>query len=221
MKAAVMLAVLGCALGLPQTAPTTSSTAAAATPAAAAPSSAPSAALSKRQGLFGGGFGGGFGGPQFHSGGQPHHERNWGPKAYGPGLRNPWAFPVNPFVMERAVALTERCPGTLARVGIDGEVMITDQHGFEVEIMDWFGNDITEGIDEFEFDEPTFYMGGAGGFGGASGFGIPPPGFGAAPGAAGMGGSPGAAHGAAGRSSFGQSSCFQVRKFDGFGGFGF
>jgi len=216
-----MLSLLGCVLGLPQMTPEKSTSAAAsipataseAAPAATAADGASSTALSKRQGHFGGGFGGGFGGPQFRSDGQavPHHERNWGPKAWGPGLNNPWAWPVNPFVMERALALTERCPGTLARVGVDGEVMITDQNGFEVEILDWFGNEITDGINDFEFfEEPTFYMG-APGFGGSFGgsFGIPPPGFGASPGN-------GAAQGAAGRSSFGQSPCFRRPTFRGF-----
>jgi len=208
-----MLAVLGCALGLPQMSPKKPSSVAAAAKPAGAPSSG---ALSKRQGIPPPGFGGGFGGgSQFRSGGQAPQERNWGPKAWGPGLNNPWAFPVNPFVMQRAVALTERCPGTLARVGVDGEVIITDQQGWEVEILDMFGNELSDSIDEFDF-ESSFLFGGAPGFGGASGFGIPPPGFGGAAGmgagSAGMGGSPGAA----GRSSFGQSPCFKRPKFGGF-----
>ena len=33
----------------------------------------------------------------------PHAQRNYGPRAYGPGLRNPYAFPPNPFVMQRAL----------------------------------------------------------------------------------------------------------------------
>merc|ERR1719244_2318789 len=174
-------------------------------------------------GNSGGGFGGGFGFPQFYSGGQRSNERNWGPTAWGPGLKNPWAFPLNPFVMQRAVGLTERCPGTLARVGLDGEVKITDYSGFEVEILDWFGNDITEGIDEFDFfEEPSyhFFMRGASGFGGPSGFGSPsgfgisPPGFGVSPDTgANNGGNPGAST----RSNPGQQApCFRRPKFGGF-----
>jgi len=75
--------------------------------------------------------------------------------------------------MQRAIALTNRVPGTLVRVNVDGEVQITDRHGFEVEIVDWFGNDITEGLDEFP--ESTFVLGG-GGFGGRPG-GFGGPGF--------------------------------------------
>lgn len=37
----------------------------------------------------------------------------WGPKAYGMGLNNPWAFPPNPFMMRRALALVNSVPGSL------------------------------------------------------------------------------------------------------------
>jgi len=216
MKGAIMLALLGCALGLPQVPIEKSSSVAPSSKPEVTSSAAPksltsSTSLSKRQGHFGGGFGGFFGFPQFRSNGVPHHERNWGPKAYGMGLNNPWAFPVNPFEMERALMLTDRCPGTLVNVGVDGEPMITDENGFEVEILDWFGNDVTDGIDEFE---PSFYMGGFGGFGGASNFGIPPPGFGGSPS---MGGPPGTSTRSG---STAQAPCFKRRKldFDGFFG---
>ena len=38
---------------------------------------------------------------------------NWGPKAYGPGLNNPFAVPVNPIVMQQAISLANMIPGAL------------------------------------------------------------------------------------------------------------
>jgi len=155
MKAIVLLSILAYALGLPQK-PLPSSPKATEGPASN-PSRSPSSGSVNRQGFFGGS------GSRFRSSGTGPQQHNWGPKAYGLGLNNPLAFPPNPFVMQRAIALTERVPGTLVRVGIDGEVQITDRHGLEVEILDWFGNDITEGIEEFE--EVPFGFGGFGNHG--------------------------------------------------------
>jgi len=151
MKAAILLSILACALGLPQK-PLSSASPLATEGPTSNPSGSPSSRGVNRQGFFGGS------GSRFRSSGPGPQQHNWGPKAYGLGLNNPLAFPPNPFVMQRAIALTERVPGTLVRVGIDGEVQITDQHGLEVEIVDWFGNDITEGIEEFE-DVPFGFSG--------------------------------------------------------------
>ncbi|KAA0187115.1 hypothetical protein HAZT_HAZT009228 [Hyalella azteca] len=71
----------------------------------------------------------------------------WGPRAYGMGLNNPWAIPVNPFLMRRALALVNSVPGALVRVDVDGEVAITNQFGQEVDILDGFGNEVTELFD--------------------------------------------------------------------------
>merc|ERR1719154_186599 len=55
--------------------------------------------------------------------------RNWGPTAYGPGLNNRWAVPVNPFQMQQAINLAKTIPGTLVRVDTNGEIELTDQLG--------------------------------------------------------------------------------------------
>merc|ERR1712002_1004307 len=151
MRDAVFLAILGCALGAAidnMASPVATGKSADTTAAKPATSE-----LTKRQGFFG---------SSFRSNGSPQG-RDWGPKAYGPGLNNRFAFPVNPFVMERALSVADRVPGTLVRVDIDGEVQFTDQHGLEVEILDWFGNDIGESATDFE-DMP-FGFPGMGGFG--------------------------------------------------------
>merc|ERR1711908_56942 len=57
--------------------------------------------------------------------------RNWGPTAYGPGLNNRWAVPVNPFQMQQAINMATMIPGTLVRVDTDGEIDLTDQFGHE------------------------------------------------------------------------------------------
>jgi len=110
---------------------------------------------------IGGGFGGGsgfssgspgFGGPpspcgfiqRMYSGIQ---RRDWGPKAYGLGLNNPCAIPPNPFLMERAVALSNRVPGTLVRVDPNGEIELTDKFGREAKVIDHFGRDLTDGLE--------------------------------------------------------------------------
>ncbi|CAL4125977.1 unnamed protein product [Meganyctiphanes norvegica] len=91
---------------------------------------------------------GGFGGPSLCGFGRPAApQRNWGPKAYGPGLNNPLACPPNPFFMERALSIVNRVPNTLVRVETNGEISITDQFGREAEILDVFGRDLTEGLE--------------------------------------------------------------------------
>ncbi|CAL4083189.1 unnamed protein product, partial [Meganyctiphanes norvegica] len=103
-----------------------------------------------------GGGSGAFGGPSAGVGGpaaggfgrSAAPQRNWGPKAYGPGLNNPFAFPPNPFFMKRALAIVNRVPGTLVRVETNGEISITDQFGREAEVLDAFGRDLT---DQLEF----------------------------------------------------------------------
>jgi len=59
--------------------------------------------------------------------------RNWGPKAYGPGLNNPWAVPVNPMQMNSMVKIAESFPNLLVRVETDGEMSFTDRYGMEVD----------------------------------------------------------------------------------------
>lgn len=72
---------------------------------------------------------------------------NYGPRVYGMGLNNPWAFPPHPFMMQRAQALLERAPGALLRVDADGSLTFTDRFGQEVDITDNFGNDLSDLID--------------------------------------------------------------------------
>jgi len=59
--------------------------------------------------------------------------RDWGPKAYGPGLNNPWAVPVNPFQMESMLNLAETSPHLLVRADVDGELSFTNKFGMEVD----------------------------------------------------------------------------------------
>ncbi|KAL7646910.1 UNVERIFIED_CONTAM: hypothetical protein RMT77_002167 [Armadillidium vulgare] len=68
----------------------------------------------------------------------------YGPKAYGPGLNNPYAFPPNQFQVQRALNLANAQPGLLVRVAANGEVDLTDQYGREVDVYDNFGNDLTD-----------------------------------------------------------------------------
>ncbi|KAF2360679.1 hypothetical protein FHG87_008575 [Trinorchestia longiramus] len=80
-------------------------------------------------------------------GAAPRTGNPWGPRAYGMGLNNPWALPPNPFMMQRAVALVNQVPGALVRVDVDGSISITNQFGQEVDIVDNFGNEISEMFD--------------------------------------------------------------------------
>jgi len=59
--------------------------------------------------------------------------RNWGAKAYGQGLNNPWAVPVNPIQMQAMVKMAESFPNLLVRVDVDGEMQFTNQFGMEVD----------------------------------------------------------------------------------------
>merc|ERR1712133_206944 len=59
--------------------------------------------------------------------------RNWGAKAYGMGLNNPWAVPVNPIQMQAMVKVAESFPNLLVRVDVDGEMQFTNQFGMEVD----------------------------------------------------------------------------------------
>jgi len=59
--------------------------------------------------------------------------RDWGPKAYGPGLNNPWAVPVNSFQMESMLNLAETSPHLLVRADVDGELSFTNKFGMEVD----------------------------------------------------------------------------------------
>merc|ERR1711970_348729 len=73
--------------------------------------------------------------------------RDWGPKAYGLGLNNPCAIPPNPFLMQRAIALTQRVPNTLVRVDPNGEIELTDKFGKEAKVIDAFGRDLTDALE--------------------------------------------------------------------------
>ena len=68
----------------------------------------------------------------------------YGPRVYGMGLNNPWALPPSPFVMQRALALLNTVPGALLRVDVDGDITFTNQFGQEVDIVDNFGNELSE-----------------------------------------------------------------------------
>ncbi|MCL4165802.1 UNVERIFIED_CONTAM: hypothetical protein GTU68_007053 [Idotea baltica] len=69
----------------------------------------------------------------------------YGPKAYGPGLNNPYALPPNQFLMQRALSFANAQPGLLVRVEVNGEITLTDRFGKEVDALyDKFGNDLTE-----------------------------------------------------------------------------
>ena len=56
----------------------------------------------------GAGVAGGAGAPALGNVGNP-----WGPRAYGMGLNNPWAMPVNSFMMRHALNLIETVPNAL------------------------------------------------------------------------------------------------------------
>jgi len=57
----------------------------------------------------------------------------YGPKAYGPGLNNPWAVPVNEFQMQSMLNLAEQFPHLLVRADVDGELSFTNRFGMEVD----------------------------------------------------------------------------------------
>jgi len=59
--------------------------------------------------------------------------KDWGAKAYGQGLNNPWAVPVNPTSMQFMLNIANTLPGTLVRVDPDGEIELTDQFGQEID----------------------------------------------------------------------------------------
>jgi len=59
--------------------------------------------------------------------------RNWGPQAYGPGLNNPWAVPVNAWQMQSMIKMAEGNPNLLVRADIDGELTFTNRFGMEVD----------------------------------------------------------------------------------------
>jgi len=59
--------------------------------------------------------------------------RDWGPKAYGPGLNNPWAVPVNDFQMQTMLNMANQFPNLLVRAETDGELSFTNQFGMEVD----------------------------------------------------------------------------------------
>lgn len=67
---------------------------------------------------------------------------NYGPKVYGPGANNLWALPPNPFTIQRAVAIANAVPNVLVRLDTNGEVVLTNTYGQEVEVQDSFGRDI-------------------------------------------------------------------------------
>jgi len=59
--------------------------------------------------------------------------RNWGPKAYGPGLNNAWAVPVNPIQMQSMLNLADQFPHLLVRADVDGDLSFTNRFGMEVD----------------------------------------------------------------------------------------
>lgn len=71
----------------------------------------------------------------------------YGPRVYGMGLNNPWAFPPHPFMMQRALALLNQTPGALLRVDADGSLAFTNRFGQDVDITDMFGNELSDLID--------------------------------------------------------------------------
>lgn len=83
-----------------------------------------------------GGLGGLFGPP-----------RNWGPKVYGPGANNRFAFPPNTFQMERALAIVNQVPGALIFLDTNGEISFTDRFGREADIIHPSGFDLGDLID--------------------------------------------------------------------------
>jgi len=111
--AAITLACVGATVGMPQMGPI-DAMAGAAAPAPAAGAAAP---------LWG-------------------NTRNWGAKAYGMGLNNPWAVPVNPIQMQAMVKVAESFPNLLVRVDVDGDMQFTNQFGMEVDSpFDAYEND--------------------------------------------------------------------------------
>lgn len=59
--------------------------------------------------------------------------KDYGPKAYGPGLNNPWAVPVNEFQMQNMLRMAEQFPHLLVRAETDGELSFTNRFGMEVD----------------------------------------------------------------------------------------
>ncbi|KAK7087026.1 hypothetical protein SK128_004605 [Halocaridina rubra] len=73
--------------------------------------------------------------------------RNWGPKVYGPGANNRFAFQPNPFQMERALAIANQVPGALIFLDVNGEIKFTDRFGREADIIHPSGIDLGELIE--------------------------------------------------------------------------
>jgi len=59
--------------------------------------------------------------------------KDYGPKAYGPGLNNPWAVPVNEFQMQTMLQMADQFPHLLVRAETDGELSFTNRFGMEVD----------------------------------------------------------------------------------------
>merc|ERR1712183_423091 len=92
----------------------------------------------------GAGVGGGVG---TGAGGLFGPPKNYGPKVYGPGANNRFAFPPNAFLMQRTLSLVNQVPGALIFLDTDGEISITDRFGREADIIHPLGFNLSEQFD--------------------------------------------------------------------------
>merc|ERR1712183_730349 len=74
--------------------------------------------------------------------------KNYGPKVYGPGANNRFAFPPIPFLMQRALSIVNQVPGALIFLDTTGEISFTDRFGREAEIIHPSGIDLSELIEQ-------------------------------------------------------------------------
>ncbi|KAG7163187.1 putative gastrolith protein 18.2-like 1, partial [Homarus americanus] len=88
---------------------------------------------------------------------QASKQQNLGRGFFGPGLNNPLAIPVSPFVAQHAQKVLKMRPDYRVFVDIDGTAHFTDMFGREVEeFLDPFGNDMSELLDLQEQQERLF-----------------------------------------------------------------
>ncbi|XP_045581514.1 uncharacterized protein [Procambarus clarkii] len=66
----------------------------------------------------------------------------YGPKVYGPGLNNPFAFPHNPFLVRQAEAVANTNPNLFVRVETDGGWEFTNRFGEKVDVYNAFGQEL-------------------------------------------------------------------------------
>ncbi|KAK8722636.1 hypothetical protein OTU49_012144 [Cherax quadricarinatus] len=66
----------------------------------------------------------------------------YGPKVYGSGLNNPFAFPHNTWEVSRAAAVAATNPNLYVRVESDGGWEFTNRFGEKVDVYNSFGQEL-------------------------------------------------------------------------------